>query len=377
MRNSTPLVTFRLDRLSSLSSISKTSLSLTLLTSALLSSLLIANSAHADTFKLRIGAGHPPVLPYTSQAKSFFVPEVTKRVKAKTGHTLVFTEAYGGSVAKLPEVLEATKSGLLDFGLLSTPFEPKNLFLQNYGYHVPFGQNDPVKAGKIARKLYEEIPELKTSLYAHNQEVLSVFACSNYNIITKQKISKPSDLKGVKLMAAGANAVWLGGTGAIPVQSGLPQAYNSLQTGVYEGVLMHFAGMKGFKLFEPAKFISVVNFGSIPINLMTVNRKTWQSLPSDVRTIIKEVALEYEQRVNQQTKEADKAAVDAMVAAGATVTEFSKSDIDAWVKALREVPKKAGEEGNSYGVPMQKLLSRYIQLLKEDGNNLVAGYQVK
>ena len=88
------------------------------LLSATVACLMSAGSLQAETFKLRIGAGHPPVLPYTSQAKAFFVPEVIKRVKAQTGHDIVFTEAYGGSVAKLPEVLEATRSGLLDFGLI-------------------------------------------------------------------------------------------------------------------------------------------------------------------------------------------------------------------------------------------------------------------
>ena len=340
-------------------------------------SLLTFETLHAETFKLRIGAGHPPVLPYTSQAKSFFVPEVVKRVKAQTGHDLVFTEAYGGAVAKLPEVLEATRSGLLDFGLISTPFEPRNLFLQNYAYHVPFGESDPVKAGQIARQLYEEIPELKTSLRAHNQEVLSVFASSDYNIITKKKVDKASDLNGVKLMAAGANATWLSGTGAIPVQSGLPEAYNALQTGVYEGVLMHFAGMKGFKLYEPAKFVAVVNFGSLPINMMTVNRKTWQALPQNVRSIIAEVALEYERRVNQLTLDADKEAIKTMTSSGASVSTLSEAEIRNWVVALKDVPQKASREGETLQLPMQKLLTRYIELLEAGGNKAVGSYQVK
>jgi TRAP-type C4-dicarboxylate transport system substrate-binding protein len=339
--------------------------------------LMSTASLQAETFKLRIGAGHPPVLPYTSQSKAFFVPEVIKRVKAQTGHDIVFTEAYGGAVAKLPEVLEATRSGLLDFGLISTPFEPRNLFLQNYGYHVPFGESNPVRAGQIARQLYEEIPELKTSLHAHNQEVLSIFASSDYNIITKKPVAKSGDLNGVKLMAAGANATWLGGTGAIPIQSGLPQAYNSLQTGVYEGVLMHFAGMKGFKLYEPAKHVSIVNFGSLPINLLTVNRKTWQSLPENVRGIIKQVALEYERLVNLQTLEADKEAVKVMTDAGATVSKLSDAEIKKWAVALRDVPKQAAKEGQTLNLPMQKLLSRYIELLQASGNKSVGDYQLK
>src|SRR5690606_36398710 len=110
----------------------------------------------ADSFALSVGAGNPPALSYVTQFQDYFVPTVTKRVKAETEHTISFTQSYGGAVAKLPEVFDAVESGLLDIGLISTPFEPSNLFLQNFGYRAPFGEPDPVEAGKITRQLYAE-----------------------------------------------------------------------------------------------------------------------------------------------------------------------------------------------------------------------------
>ena len=72
-------------------------------------------TASADNIILRIGSGHPskPV-PYVRKMEHYFVPAVTKRVKAETKHTVKFIQAYAGTVAKVHETLEAVEKGLLD-----------------------------------------------------------------------------------------------------------------------------------------------------------------------------------------------------------------------------------------------------------------------
>jgi len=66
-----------------------------------------------------------------------------------------------------------------------------------------------------------------------------------------------------------------------------------------------------------------------------------------------------------------------MTDAGATVAKLSDEEIKKWVVALKDVPKQAAKEGQTLNLPMQKLLSRYIELLKASGNKSVASYQVK
>ena len=75
----------------------------------------IPRMAHAETFRLTIGAGHPvPAASWVAPMQSFMQVEVKKRVEQKTGHKIEWVEAYGGSVAKLGEVLEAVENGLMD-----------------------------------------------------------------------------------------------------------------------------------------------------------------------------------------------------------------------------------------------------------------------
>jgi len=72
--------------------------------------------------------------------------------------------AARGMVAKPGEVLEAIENGLLDIGDVHVPFEPSKMLAYNFGYFVPFGTEDAVKAGLAARKVFDAYPQLRTNL---------------------------------------------------------------------------------------------------------------------------------------------------------------------------------------------------------------------
>lgn len=333
--------------------------------------------ASAESFTLRVGAGHPDVLSYVAEFKNYFIPTAKERVEKETDHTVSFLEAYGGSVAKLPEVFDAVESGLLDIGLLSTPFEPSNLFLQNFGYRAPFGESDPVEAGKITRELYAEIPALTETLEKNNQHMIAVLNSSNYALITNFEWQTLADLQGHKIQAAGANLQWLNDTGATPVQGGLSESYNGIQTGVFDGMLIHYQGMNGFKLYEVAPYIAKISFGSLPINMVTVNTSTWDRLPEDVQKIFEEVGLEYEARVNEENRKLDQELIAAMKEKGAKVLDISTEVQANWAKQVRDLPVTAAKEGDDLGLPMRELLKAYVDKLVAKGNKAAAAYSIE
>ena len=75
-----------------------------------------AGAAHAEDIRLRIASGHPTANTYVNLMQSFFVPEVTKRVAARTKHKVEFVEAYGGAMVKVADTLEGVQSGIVDIG---------------------------------------------------------------------------------------------------------------------------------------------------------------------------------------------------------------------------------------------------------------------
>ena len=97
-----------------------------------------------EIIRLRIASGHPPANTYVNLMQNFFVPEVTKRVAAKTKHKVEFVEGYGGAMVKVADTLEGVQSGIIDIGGYCFCFEPSNLPLHAFQVMLPFGTMDPV-----------------------------------------------------------------------------------------------------------------------------------------------------------------------------------------------------------------------------------------
>jgi len=94
-------------------------------------------------------------------------------------------EAYGGSIAKLGEVLEAIESGLMDIGDVHVPFEPAKLMAHNFSYFIPFGTPDILTASKAAKKVYDDYPQLKDILEKkYNQVFLGLGGSELLHLVT-------------------------------------------------------------------------------------------------------------------------------------------------------------------------------------------------
>jgi TRAP-type C4-dicarboxylate transport system substrate-binding protein len=337
-----------------------------------------AGSVSAETFRLTIGAGHPAdAAVWITAMRDFFAPEVSKRVAAKTGHKIEWVNAYGGSVCKLGECLEAVESGLVDIADLHIAFEPAKLMAHNFPYFVPFGSPSPVVAAKAARHVYDTVPELKKMLEdKYSQVFLGVGSVGNYNLVTTFAWDKVEQLKGKKIAAAGPNIPWLKAVGAVPVQSNLNEAYTSFQTGVYEGWVMFPDATVGFKLHEVAKNYTFTDFGAIPNVVLTINKTTWSKLPQEVQAIMLEVGKEFTEVQTTMAETKGKASLETMKAAGANVRSLSMEEKVKWANALPDIPNEKTAEINKAGQP-GRAIAEYIKALKAAGVVMPRNWEVK
>ncbi len=121
----------------------------------------VGTSAMAqDAIRLRIASGHPRANTYVALMQDFFVPEITKRVAARTKYKVEFVEGYGGSMVKVSDTLQGVQSGIIDIGGYNFGFEPSNLPLHPFQVMLPFGTMDPEMSLKIARAVYNKVPYL-------------------------------------------------------------------------------------------------------------------------------------------------------------------------------------------------------------------------
>lgn len=332
------------------------------------STALTAIPASAESFTIRIGAGHPAAATWITTIRELFVLQVAERVAAETDYEIAWSEAWGGSVCKLGKCLEAVEAGLLDMADLQTPFDPAKLMAQNFSYFVPFGPGDPVLGARLNLQTYEEVPALKDMLEErYNQVFVGVGILGNYGLITNFQFDEIAELDGIKIAAAGPNIPWVSSVGVVPVQGNLNEAYTGMQTGVYSGWVMFPDGVTSFKLQEVAEQFTVTGFGVIATPLLTMNKDTWDMLPPEVQTIFLEEGRAWNERAGAYTAERQEQALQIIRDAGVRVYELTDEQKREWAARLPDIPAERTAELTDAGQPADGIY-HYVDLLAEAGH---------
>lgn len=339
---------------------------------------IAAPATAQEVIRLRIASGHPPVNTYVNLMQTFFVPEVTKRVAEKTKFKVEFVEGYGGAMVKVADTLEGVQSGIIDIGAYCFCFEPSNLPLHAFQVMLPFGTMDPTTSLKMARAVYDKVPYMsKVFEDKFKQKLIALIADNGYNLGTNFDWNSVADLKGQKIAGAGLNLKWLEFAGATPVQSALPDAYTSMQTGVYNGWIMFPSAWVNFKLYEVGKFYTEVGFGAITWHGMTINSARWEKLPKEVQAIIAEVAKEYEAKTGTVNKENYPKQIADLKTHGVNVKAVSDKVKADWANSLAAWPAQKAKELDAAGMPGTETLEVALKAAEDNGHKWPVRYKIK
>ena len=331
-----------------------------------------------EVIRLRIASGHPPANTYANLMQNFFVPEVTKRVAAKTKYKVEFVEGYGGAMVKVADTLEGVQAGIIDIGGYCFCFEPSNLPLHAFQVMLPFGTMDPTVSLKVARAVYDKVPYMsKVFEDKFKQKLIALIADNGYNLGTNFEWNSVADIKGQKIAGAGLNLKWLEFAGATPVQSSLPDAYTSMQTGVYNGWIMFPSGWVNFKLYEVGKFYSEIGFGAITWHGLTVNSARWAKLPKEVQDVILEVAKEYEAKTGTVNKENYPKQLAELKSKGVNVRTLPDKVRQDWATSLAAWPAQKAKELDAAGLPATQVLEIALKAAEDNGHKWPVRYKLK
>jgi TRAP-type C4-dicarboxylate transport system substrate-binding protein len=310
--------------------------------------------------------------------QNFFVPEVTKRVAARTAHKVEFVEGYGGSMVKVADTLEGVQSGLIDIGGYCFCFEASNLPLNAFQVMLPFGSMNSETSVKLARTVYNRVPQLsKVFEDKFNQQLIALISDNGYNLGTTFDWNKVSDLKGRKIAGAGLNLKWLEYAGVVPVQSSLPEAYTSMQTGVYNGWIMFPSAWVNFKLNEVANNYTEVGFGAITWHGLTINKARMARLPKDVQTIIIEVAKEFEAKTGTVNQENYPKQIAQLKTMGVNVKSVPDAVRLEWANSLKDWPQAMATDLDAKGLPGTQVLKITLEEAEKMGHKWPVRYVIK
>ena len=326
--------------------------------------------AQAKTYRLRAVAGHPYAAAVWVQGfKDFFTKEVSKRVASRTSDKVEFQHLYGGSVAKLGEVLESVESGIADIGVVMAIFENSKMYLFTYTWWPPFSATDMKTVLTAHHKVLKKYDIFDKIMAKYNQKVLAWIPVDSQQMITKFPVHTLKDIHGKKIANGGPLLPWLKALGCVGVQSRLNEGYTSLATGVYEGWVTSGNPIIGFRLYEPAPYFTNVGFGAFLAGTININNNTWKKLPPAVQKIMLEVGKEYEIKLAELTQKQLNDRFSKIIKAGVKAYNLPEKEKARWAKVLNDahVAQMTAKQADERGWPGTKILNDYYKALAEIG----------
>ena len=242
-----------------------------------------------QAIKLTIIDGYPPKALWVKVLIDYFIPEVNKRLAADGNkYKIDWQQAFSGQIAKPRGVMDAIKNKLGDIGVVTTVFHSSKLPLNNLPYYTPFSSRNPILVSKVIDELTDKYPAFQKQFDDQNQILLTSYSSiDNYGVFTKNEVKSIDELKGLKLNAAGPNALYIKPLGAVGVLGSLLTYANQIKTGVTDGCIIWPEATITFKIAEVAPHYLETDFGTGVNKSLTINTDVWKSLPAEVQKVIK------------------------------------------------------------------------------------------
>ncbi|HEU4345595.1 MAG TPA: TRAP transporter substrate-binding protein [Candidatus Binatia bacterium] len=199
--------------------------------------------------------------------------------------------------------------------------------------------------------------QLFSGLPAKGIRVLGVWE-NGFRHITNnvRPISKPDDLKGIKLRVPGG--VWrvkmFKAYGANPSPMPFAEVYSALQSGVMDGQENPFPQIASAKFQEVQKFLSLSGHVYTPAYLV-VSEDFWKKLPNDVQAALSKIGWEMGDFARSEGERLDKELMGKL----APPMKANEVDKDAFIKDSKAVYDDFGKE-----IPGGSDLIKLIQSLR-------------
>jgi TRAP-type transport system periplasmic protein len=319
-----------------------------LLTAALWARLFHASEARAEVTTIRLGhIGFPGSL------FDIVAQEYARRVNAELKgryEVKVFHSSQLGSDEQMVKGIKLGAPEMFEPSTVMSTVEPKfGVFEMPYLITSRAQMKKVAENAEVQKALFGDLP-------AKGMRVLAVWE-NGFRHITNsvRPITKPEDLKGVKLRVPGG--AWrvnmFKAFGANPAPMPFGEVYSALQSGVMDGQENPFAQIASAKLQEVQKFLSLSGHLYSPAYLI-VSEDFWQKQPKEAQAVLAKIALDLGDYARAQGELLDRQLMGKLV----PPLKVNEVDKPAFIKASTPIYEQFGKE-----VPGGAELIKLIQSL--------------
>ena len=340
---------------------------------------MTAPASAAETIKLTMLSGYPQLAAWTGAAVETFIPEVDAAL-AKTGnYKIEWNIAIAGQVVKATGEIEGIESGLGDVGIAVTAAAPDKAPLYAVSFNTPFTTQDMTLLSDTMKALSDKYPAYAEGWAKLNQLSLQpASAVDNMMVWTDKKVTRLSELEGVKIGAIGPNLRWVQPIGAIGINTDLVRAYTGLSTGVFNGAIFWPAAAGQFKICDPAPYALDADIGAVSGFSLNVNMDTWAGLPEEVKTAFTAAAPKWKDSNIARVKKVTGIMVGKCQKEHRTeFTKLSPEERKKWAVALPALGREWAAQRDAAGEPGTEILKSYMDTMRAANQPIARDWDVE
>ncbi|KTT17194.1 TRAP transporter substrate-binding protein [Pseudacidovorax intermedius] len=296
--------------------------------------LAAAGMAPAQTRTIKFAnqntKGHPIVLG---------MDKFAELVDKKSGGRLKVQVFPGGVLGSDQANVSALQGGTLEMASMNSGiFSSLVKDFAIYDFPFLFGnprEADAVVDGPFGQNLHKKLEDKGLVGLAYYE--LGFRQLTN----SKRPIQKVEDIAGLKLrvIPSPINVDWVKALGANPTPLPFPELYAALEQKAVDGQENPVATIKGAKLYEVQKYMTLTNHQYNPQSVV-ISKKFWEQLPPADQKILKDAAVESAQYERTQSRAMLQSGLEDLKKGGMEVNELSAAEVTKLREKMKPVIDK-------------------------------------
>ncbi|MBU1297255.1 MAG: TRAP transporter substrate-binding protein [Gammaproteobacteria bacterium] len=268
------------------------------------------------------------------------------------------------TLAKPPAQYDAVKNSIADVTVTVQGYTA-NRFPLTQIVELPGVSQNAAQGSCVVQSLYDE--GLISDEYNQTKPLFLFTHGPGGLHTTNKEIKVPQDLEGLRIRRPTAVvAKLLEGLGAQPVGMPAPDAYQSAQRGVIDGVALPWEGEYTFRLNELTPYHTEVGGLYTLAFVMTINKSFYNRLPLDLKKVIDHNSgMEWSKKAATVFDDLDAKGRAQAIEMGHKITVIEDgAENPLWKPVLYQATEEYLDELQKKGLPSYKVYARAVELSK-------------
>ncbi len=325
---------------------SRTKISATLSLCLLL--FVFASAVYAAPVKLTFSGHHGP-----KDVHSQLIEQWIKEVEQRTNGKVDIEFFPGQSKISAPQTYNGVSHGFVDIGFSVMQYTRGRFPLMDF-ITLPLGYSNAKANTAILNEVYEKFQPAEFD----NVKVLYLHAPGPGYLHTKgAPIRTLNDFKGKKIRSSGTTAEMIELLGGTPVSQPMPKLYNALVEGVIQGGMWDYSASVDWKLAEAIDNDIVCEPIAYSLGFFVImNKEKWESLDSDVRSVMEQLGPTWAAKHGAAWDEADERGLAYTRRLDKNIVKIEGAEAAKWQEKVKPVIDDYINNTVSRGLPGKEVL---------------------